>query len=59
MILGTIEHVSIPWLVFDREIPIDNVVDDVSAAIFMGLAPREKVLKVNLNGLLSGIDGKE
>lgn len=59
MILGTIEHVSIPWLVFGREIPIDNLVEDVSTAIFMGLAPREKVLKVNLNGLLSGIDGKE
>ncbi|MBN2224684.1 MAG: TetR/AcrR family transcriptional regulator [Deltaproteobacteria bacterium] len=59
MILGTIEHVSIPWLVFDREIPIDNLVEDVSIAIFIGLAPREKVLKVNLNGLLTGIDVKE
>jgi TetR/AcrR family fatty acid metabolism transcriptional regulator len=59
MILGTIEHVSIPWLVFDREIPIDNLVEDVSIAIFLGLAPREKVLKVNLNGLLTGIDVKE
>ena len=59
MILGTIEYVSIPWLIFDREIPIDNLVEDVSTAIFMGLAPREKVLKVSLNGLLSGIDSKE
>jgi len=59
MILGTIEHVSIPWLVFGREIPIDNLVEDVSTAVFLGLAPREKVLKVNLNGLLSGIDVKE
>jgi len=59
MVLGTIEHVSIPWLIFGRDIPIDNLVEDISRAIFTGLAPREKVLKVNLNGLVTGIDAKE
>jgi TetR/AcrR family fatty acid metabolism transcriptional regulator len=59
MVLGTIEHVSIPWLIFSREIPIDNLVEDISRAIFMGLSPRERVLKVNLNGLVTGIDATE
>jgi TetR/AcrR family fatty acid metabolism transcriptional regulator len=59
MILGAVEHVCIPWLIFGREIPIDNLVEDISRAVFSGLAPRERVLKVNLDGLVMGIDAKE
>lgn len=59
MIFGTIEHTLIPWLVFDREIPIDDLVEDISNVIFSGLAPREKVLRVNINELVSGLDTAE
>jgi len=56
MIFGVIEHISVPWLVFEREIPLEDLVEDISNALFSGLTPREKVLKVNLNGLVSGTE---
>jgi len=41
MILGTIEHISIPWLVFGREIPIDDIVEDICKIIFSGLSLKD------------------
>ena len=56
MIMGTIEHVSIPSLIFGRDIPLENLVEDISYAVFSGLSPREKVLKLNLNQLVTETD---
>jgi TetR/AcrR family fatty acid metabolism transcriptional regulator len=55
MILGTIEHVSIPWLIFGREIPLEDLVEDISQTIFFGLAPREQVLTLNVSGVVSPV----
>ncbi len=59
MLLGTIEHVCIPWLIFNREIPIEDLVEDISQAIFTGLTTREKVLKLNFEGLIKERDAAD
>ena len=57
MILGTIEHISIPWIVFGREIPIEDLVEDICNILFTGLFQKERTFKVNMNGIMTGFDG--